>query len=88
MAKLSEALSDQSLSIKPFLGYVCASKISRARIPALSFDHPCSLIANTLPGIVLSSVSDNAWAELGDSTGQGLFSGGSSCSLFLGAKTV
>lgn len=76
MAKLSEAISNLSLSINPFLGYVRASEIRRARIPALSFDHPCCLIATTLPGIVLSLVPDNAWAQLGDSTGQGLFSGG------------
>ena len=88
VAKFSEAISDLSLSIKPFLGYVCGSEISRARIPALSFDHPCCLIANTLPGVVLSSVPDNAWAQLGDSTGQGLFSGGSERSLFWGVKAV
>lgn len=39
-------------------------------------------------GIVLSFLTDNAWAQLEDSTCQGLFSGGSECSLFWGVKTV
>lgn len=70
------------------LGSICASEISRARIPALSLDHSCCLMANTLLGIVLSFLPDNAWAQLEDSTCQGLFSGGSECSLFWGVKTV
>jgi len=82
VAKLSETISDLSLSIKPFLGYVCASEINRARTTALSFHHPCCLIANTLPGTVLSLVPCKAWAQLGNSTGQGLFSGISECSSF------
>lgn len=70
------------------LGSIYTSEISRARIPALSLKHPCCLMANTLLGIVLSFLPDNAWAQLEDSTCQRLFSGGSECSLFWGVKTV